>query len=630
MLAKSIINYLENITNEKLPNNGIIAGQCVAEAYFRVLNIDIHTRIKDLDIFQEKFYYYHNEESKPINVKFSEKIYKVVTSDYELLVESINNDYHIHSVVEDGIFNYIQITNKSTNNNVLKTIVDRFDINSVQIGINLETKELYMTSYFKEFLQNRQLKIVNYHAFPSSLIRIIEKKITSKNTYLNLEYEIYYGLPLYSHKIKHNKGSYVLDRKYQKLLNIPESKPYIDILNKHFNLEYSNFLVKQHNPYQVKISQEKKYVCKINSNNYCSKEFFSYFEEYKQQYNLNINVIDFILKDYIDITLLNKHSLKCKKLTTFYGISFNFFYTNNDVLSDFIDDLLIINILIPTEYLYASDDFTIEEQIDLQQFLIKDEINLHSNLLVYLNCSYTFFNDRKNLDFFYKLKNKPISDFIPDHLRTVFYFIVFFEEYNYIHFKSHKLNKIFAHYQLFLKLYLLFKNDFSTSKEFFEHTYNFFTLFKEEYLFLIGTIETENINLNLLKNMFFKLNIDKLIETHMNKCIKQKLIIPNSYLKLNNYKITQIKDSFTLKNVGLQMKHCVGGYYNNLKTDHLFYFDIFDENNIRMTLEVEVIQQHATLKQLKLKKNERPSNEQFKNIYVFINNLTEFFKSQQS
>lgn len=625
MTAQLIIDYLEKHANTQLPKKGIIAGQSVAEAYFRVNNINIHTRIKDIDIFIDEPYHLRNE-TKPIQVKFSEKKYKLISNDYELLVDSINNNYSIHCVEERDIFNYIYISNQSTkNNNLLNIIVDRFDINSVQIGINLKTKKLYVSEYFKEFVNNRQLKIVNYHSFPSSLMRIIDKKISSKNTYLNLDFEISYGLPLYINKI-HRKGTFVLDKKYQKLKNIPESKPYLDIINHYFNISEESFFSDKDKYTNINISPETNYKVIFNGSSYYCSNFLNYYEEYCEKHKLFINIIDFILMDNIDEELLNKFSIQCKKIQTVHGIPFNFFYFKNDSLSKFIPYFSLNNILIPSDANY-NGYYNIQEQILLKKFQIKENIVIDKNLMEY--CKILNFNDKKTLDFFHKLKNKPIEDFKISQLRDFFNFIIHFDEYNYVFFKTYKLNKIFSHYTLFLKLYLLSKNKFKNSKDFFEHTYQFFNLFKNENLFLIGALETEKFSLKELEFAFFNLNIDNILKKIQDKSIKQKIIIPREYLELENYTIKQISDSFYLKHVGQCMNHCVGGYAHNLKRSDLFYFDIYDPNEVRITLEMQVIQKDKdidlNIKQMRLKRNEQPTKEHFRNIYLFLKNLKPFF-----
>lgn len=621
MISRQIIDYLEQHSNIKLPNSGIIAGQSVAEAYFRVNNIDIHTRIKDIDIFCLD--YIPEKNSTEINVKFFNTEFSLEYSEYQLLVNSVNNDYHIHRVKEEDIFNYIYISNYSKNKKLLHTIIDRFDINSVQIGIDLKTKEIYMSSYFIDFVKNRQLQIVNFHSFPSSLLRLIDKKLHSTNTYLNLDFEISYGLPTYIYKTK--KGTFILDKKYDKIFNNPESKPYLDIFNHYFKLDSISFSNKIQEPYELDIKEDNHYKIVIDQSYYYSKAFFLYFKEYCDVYNLDINIVDFLLRDYIDINILNKYNLNYKKIKTKNLIEFNFFYTNQDVLSYFINNIDIQNILIPVSF--KGLHFTIFEIVNLKKVEVKNFYSINKNLDNYIKL--VSFNDKKTLDFLYNLKNKPISDFKVLNLKTFINFVIKFNEYDYIHYKSYKLNTIFSHYELFLKLYLFLKEDFKDPKDFFEHCYNFFKLFKNEYLFLIGVLETEKIKISLLKNIFLNLDINPLIKNYENKLIKQKVIIPHSYLIYKDYTIKQIYDSLNLKYIGYTMKHCVGGHYQNLKRNEFFYFDIFDKDKIRMTLQIQVIKQKddifIKLIQMKLKQNKEPSKENFKDIYCFLTQLKEYF-----
>lgn len=60
-IVNKLIEYLNQTSTHILPKEGIIAGQSVAEAYFRIMNIPIYTRIKDIDIFVAKN---HNKKEK--------------------------------------------------------------------------------------------------------------------------------------------------------------------------------------------------------------------------------------------------------------------------------------------------------------------------------------------------------------------------------------------------------------------------------------------------------------------------------------------------------------------------------------------------------------------------------------
>lgn len=66
-LGTQILEELQKHTTVKLPKFGIIAGQSVAEAFFRIKKIPIYTRIKDIDLFfvyNEKIKLYKNLEDK--------------------------------------------------------------------------------------------------------------------------------------------------------------------------------------------------------------------------------------------------------------------------------------------------------------------------------------------------------------------------------------------------------------------------------------------------------------------------------------------------------------------------------------------------------------------------------------
>lgn len=196
-IGKKIINILKKETKEKFPTTGIIAGQSVAEAYFRIMNIKIHTRIKDIDIF-------HNEKhvlDKYNNFKKCNKntsiirtgVQKIIISESSYGMQTTNNHDKlvILKTVEVEKLNLILVDKlKKTKKSLISSVVDSFDINSIQIGVDLKTKEIYKTKFFDDFVENKQLKIVNYCSPITSLFRLLDKhELSKKELYINKEYE---------------------------------------------------------------------------------------------------------------------------------------------------------------------------------------------------------------------------------------------------------------------------------------------------------------------------------------------------------------------------------------------------------------------------------------------------------
>lgn len=626
MIAQSIINYLEKYTNEKIPSQGILAGQSVAEAYFRLLNIDIYTRIKDLDLFTQSMDQnpYSNSANK-VNVEFSEEKILKIENQYELLIESIRKNYKIISVEENGIFNHIYIN--TSDEFLLQTIVNRFDINSVQIGINLQTKELYMSPYFLEFLNKRQLHIVNYHSFPSSLLRIIEKQSYYKGTYLNLDYEINYGMSLYS--LRDQKGTYLLKHKYERVLNNKKAESYLTIFNKYFSLVEESFKSQVNN--KEILNPEKIYTIEPFDNNYYYCEsFFSYFSDYCSTYNIDCSLKSFILNDYIDHELMNRYKLNVQKITTTSGELFNLFYKERDDIFYVINNLLTDKILIP--YSYHKARIKIFETVELLKANIQPTVIINDNLVKYFKT--VDIKHRDDLNFIYTLKNRPFEQFNITNVHEFFKFIINFEEFDYVNFKINKLNTIFLHYKLFIKLYSLFKDDFKNYIDFLEHCYKFIKALENSHVFYIGKLESNEAKESLFKEVFFSLDINILKDKFKNDIIVQERIIPEEVLIFKNYTIRQLTNSLDLNEVGKNMKHCVGGYDHNLKTDDFFYFDIIDPNGIRITLEIKKILygNNFVVKnlQMKLKKNQIPSEQQFYDIEKFLEQLQQYFNDDRN
>jgi hypothetical protein len=197
-IGKKIIEFLREKSDKDFPKSGIIAGQSVAEAYFRIMNIPIKTRIKDIDIFHS---------SKVVFNKFEEfkasknRVGIIVHGEQQLICEDGSFGLEIRSgvdktcivkTVEIGMLNLILIDHLKGIHpeNLAKYVVDGFDINSVQIGVDLKNNKLYKTNNFDEFVKTKQLMLVNYCSPITSLFRLLEKINSYEGAFLNKEYEL--------------------------------------------------------------------------------------------------------------------------------------------------------------------------------------------------------------------------------------------------------------------------------------------------------------------------------------------------------------------------------------------------------------------------------------------------------
>lgn len=222
-LSHKIIDFLKNNSTHELPKEGIIAGQSVAEAYFRIMNISIYTRIKDIDIFVAKN---HNKKDKifrscerlsyDISFKGTTQELKVIKQQrnnyndengrlefYDMnipfeRVDNIRTTYNIKNVFELENLNIIEIDTTSAKGDTtfLQNTIESFDINCIKIGLCIKSKVLYISKDFSDFLKTKQAQIVSYKSPVKTFTRLVEKKSYYKGVYFDLDYEVNMFYPL--------------------------------------------------------------------------------------------------------------------------------------------------------------------------------------------------------------------------------------------------------------------------------------------------------------------------------------------------------------------------------------------------------------------------------------------------
>lgn len=209
-------NYLKNDGLE-LPKRGLLAGQSIATIYMDIIGFDKfkekkELKINDIDVFLlSKDKSFKNSEqmmkkSGKMNLDFiynygrflgiySEDKYRVVATK------------HIKSLNVTFIKSYKKIDSLS--------IISLFDINCTQIGLDLETKELFMTKNFNEFISKGELKIIDVNTPIHSAIRFV-KKSKEFGFYANYTKElsklvivetksIYFGKKYYENYLKYKE-----------------------------------------------------------------------------------------------------------------------------------------------------------------------------------------------------------------------------------------------------------------------------------------------------------------------------------------------------------------------------------------------------------------------------------------
>jgi hypothetical protein len=190
MSQSDLYHHITRILKQKfgtLPKSGIFAGQAVASAVYSILEITHLAPYNDLDVFGTEDELpkgiFGNNRYKPLfsrkNGDQSVSLYEGSFS-YNVGVIDVGSYSIEDSTVAPDNFkiNYVKINPRNTKKTTGfgKHILKGFDINCVQVGVDAQTKEVFWTPEFLEFLDSRVLE-VNFYGTPMhSAVRLLKKK----------------------------------------------------------------------------------------------------------------------------------------------------------------------------------------------------------------------------------------------------------------------------------------------------------------------------------------------------------------------------------------------------------------------------------------------------------------------
>lgn len=402
-LEEKIIIFLENNLGYKLPKNGVIAGQSVAEAFFRVLNKDIKTKIKDVDLFANDYKGlndFYNKEDKINKYKIINNNQIKLTNknlSYGMINTVIDSRFTILNVMEKNKLNII-ITEKIENDEAyLESVIESFDINAVQIGIDLKTKKMYKTKYFDEFVKNKILKIVNFSTIAPSLCRIIEKHKNFENINIDLEKEIklsIYKILFYNKKEYINKKGLCMSEERFENFSI-ETK---NIIKKYFEIEI--ILIDKNKTFKiVKFKPKENLVIKKNI------QKIQNIKNYFISNNIDFNYLNRNFLENLEIKDFDKKIIKLIKNSNILKI----YSFKKDIYKENLSDLETVSKHLAFT-IKMSDNFTINE---ISKYIKKLEKNNSLYIINMFNAGYLkdpiFIS--KDLDkLLLEIKNKELSE----------------------------------------------------------------------------------------------------------------------------------------------------------------------------------------------------------------------------
>ena len=169
-----------------IPNKGFLAGGAVANLLMRFVWEDDSYPINDLDVFVEgqlDFLEFKNTPMRTNSLIVEGDGYMVTKLSYDH-----GSNYQILDVERDGLLNTIKISKVTNENNKedYQYILNGFDFNCCQVGIDLSTNKIYYTEGFENFLNYRQLEVTAVYTPAHTAIRLF-KKIEELKCYCNVD-----------------------------------------------------------------------------------------------------------------------------------------------------------------------------------------------------------------------------------------------------------------------------------------------------------------------------------------------------------------------------------------------------------------------------------------------------------
>lgn len=215
-LGERVLQVLDK--HQTLPSWGILAGQAVASALDEVLGTGDPV-YNDIDWFVSdkqweptgagyfKGYVAPDYKSRRVSqqVRYS-TLEEVYTDSYERTL--CVAERHLYSVVhacEDGLLNKVAVSwayDPVKSRNRALDLIRVFDINSVQVSVDLASGLLTWTPAYEEFLRSRQLKLLTTFTPVQSLLRFLKKTGELKGVYANKAL----ALDLVTQMVRSNEG----------------------------------------------------------------------------------------------------------------------------------------------------------------------------------------------------------------------------------------------------------------------------------------------------------------------------------------------------------------------------------------------------------------------------------------
>lgn len=177
-LIKRITEKLQNRFGE-LPTNGVLSGQAVASALMEVVGVGVGP-MKDLDWFVD-----YNDE----DVSYDGRLVRMSEIDFTLNRSSFSDGISLNAtckrayrlvnsgMLPDTDINVIYCAKSEPRARVCaRQVIQGFDLNCVEVGIDLDTKDLVWSESFQDFLYSKQIKVTRLLTPMHTALRLVKKQ----------------------------------------------------------------------------------------------------------------------------------------------------------------------------------------------------------------------------------------------------------------------------------------------------------------------------------------------------------------------------------------------------------------------------------------------------------------------
>lgn len=157
-MGGAILDHLNVFQNIRGVKEGFIAGQAVASAIYDLFGYGAGAVYNDIDAFVP---YRGDGSDIGLSPNYMPK----------------NTGYTVLKVERDGMLNTVHyIGDLTANGDPSPSVIEHFDLNCVQVGVDVKNGCLLWTPEFSRFCDTREIEIVNHSRPYHSLIRYFNKR----------------------------------------------------------------------------------------------------------------------------------------------------------------------------------------------------------------------------------------------------------------------------------------------------------------------------------------------------------------------------------------------------------------------------------------------------------------------